>query len=31
MSFIYETMDQTKEKIQMNFGFVKKDTDYLSC
>jgi hypothetical protein len=29
MSFIYEIMDQAKEKIQMNFGSVKKDTDYL--
>jgi len=24
MSFIYEAMDQVKDKIQVNFGFVKK-------
>ena len=24
MSFIYEAMDQAKEKIQVNFGYVKK-------
>jgi hypothetical protein len=24
MGFIYEAMDQAKEKIQVNFGFMKK-------
>ena len=24
MGFIYEAMDQAKEKIQLNFGYVKK-------
>ena len=24
MSFIYKAMDEAKEKIQVNFGFVKK-------
>ena len=24
MSFIYEAIDQAKEKIQVNFGYVKK-------
>jgi hypothetical protein len=29
MDFIYKVMDEAKEKIQMNFGFVKKR--YISC
>jgi hypothetical protein len=29
MGFIYKAMDKTKEKIQVNFGFVKKR--YKSC
>jgi len=30
MGFIYKAMDQAKEKIQMNFGSVKKKR-YISC
>jgi hypothetical protein len=29
MGFIYKAMDETKEKIQVNFGCVKKR--YISC
>jgi len=29
MSYIYKTMDQAKEKIQVNFGSLKKW--YISC
>ena len=29
MGFIYKAMDEAKEKIQVNFGFVKKK--YISC
>ena len=29
MGFIYKEMDKAKEKIQVNFGFVKKR--YISC
>jgi len=29
MGFIYKAMDETKEKIQVNFGYVKKR--YISC
>jgi len=30
MSFIYKAMDQAKEKIQVNFGSVKKKGIYLA-
>jgi len=29
MGFIYKAMDEAKEKIQVNFGYVKKK--YISC
>jgi len=29
MGFIYKAMDETKEKTQVNFGYVKKR--YISC
>ena len=29
MSFIYKVIDEAKEKIQVNFGYVKKK--YISC
>jgi len=31
MSFIYKVMDEAKEKIQMNFDYVKKKKKHTSC
>jgi hypothetical protein len=30
MSFIYKVMDEAKEKIQMNFDYVKKKSIHLA-
>jgi hypothetical protein len=30
MSFIYKAMDEAKEKIQVNFGSMKKKSIYLA-